>query len=186
MSNEERAKEFLEYVAKNEKRLKKNLRKNITYNQQYFDDAFGEAVIKVYDSIINRGIVINDYEQYFFIASKFQFIKEDNYYKKLQKVTINSDDYFEKNDIEDEVYEEDDHRSGEKLVVIKEILQEEFGIEKTDLYLEYLFDKNTKQGTSYKIFSEKKNLPLKQVTDTIKTIKKFVSSSPELKFIKSL
>lgn len=186
MTNEERGQEFLNFVAKNEKQLKKNLRKNITYNEQYFDDAFGDAVLKVYEAIVNRGILIKDYEQYFFIASKFEYIKNDAYYKKLQKVTVDSDIYFDKNDIEDEVYEEDDHRSGEKLQVIKEILYDEFGITDTDLFLEYIFDKNTKQGTSYKIFSEKKNLPLKQVTETIKKIKKFINASPELKYIKSL
>lgn len=186
MSNEERGQDFLKFVAENEAKLKKNLKKNITYNQQYFDDAFGEAVIKVYDAIVSKGVIIKDYEQYFFIASKYQFIKEDNYFKKLQKVTINSDEYFEKNDIEDEIYEEDDHRSGEKLEVIREILEEEFGAVNTNLFLEYVQLKNTKQGTSYKIFAEKKNLPLKQVTDTIKAIKKFVANSPELKYIKSL
>lgn len=186
MTNEERGQEFLNYVAQNEAKLKKNLKKNITYNQQYFDDAFGEAIIKVYDAIVTRGVIIKDYEQYFFIASKFQFIKEDNIFKKLQKVTINSDEYFEKNDIEDEIYEEDDHRSGEKLEVIMEILEEEFGKENTQLYLEYIQLKNTKEGTSYKLFADKKNIPVKPLTETIKKIKKFVAESPELKFIKSL
>ena len=40
MTNEEHGQEFLQFVAKNEARLKKNLQKNITYNPDIFDDVF--------------------------------------------------------------------------------------------------------------------------------------------------
>lgn len=81
MSNEQHAQEFLEYVAKNEKRLKKNLRKNITYDPYIFDDVFQDSIIKVYDSIMN-GTVIEDFEKYFFIASKFSYFNADNKNKR--------------------------------------------------------------------------------------------------------
>ena len=81
MSSDEHAQEFLEYVAKNEKRLKKNLRKNITYNEELFDDVFQDSIIKVYDSIMN-GTIIEDFEKYFFIASKFTYFNADNKNKR--------------------------------------------------------------------------------------------------------
>lgn len=81
MSNEQHAQEFLEYVAKNEKRLKRNLRKNITYDPYIFDDVFQDSILKVYDSIMN-GTVIEDFEKYFFIASKFSYFNADNKNKR--------------------------------------------------------------------------------------------------------
>ena len=187
MSNEERGQDFLNYVAQNTKRLKKNLKKNITYNDFYFEDAFSDAVLKVYDAIVNRGIIIKDYEQYLYISSKWEYVKYDTQYKKIQKITVDADDYFAKNDIAEEIYEEEDNkRMQEKIDVIKEILTEEFGIENTELYIEYSQLKNTKEGTSYKNFSEAKQLPLKHVTETIKNMKKYIANSPEIKYIKSL
>ena len=44
MTNEEHGQEFLQFVAKNEARLKKNLQKNITYNPDIFDDVFQDRI----------------------------------------------------------------------------------------------------------------------------------------------
>ena len=90
MTNEEHGREFLEYVAKNEAKLKKNLRKNITYNPELFDDVFQDTIIKVHNAIM-KGQRIEDFEKYFFIASKFQYINEDNKDKKRKQ---NSDNEF--------------------------------------------------------------------------------------------
>ena len=70
---QKKGKEFLDFVVKNEKRLKKNLMKNITYDENIFDDVFHDTILKVYETIVTKGDECNikDYEQYFFIASKF-------------------------------------------------------------------------------------------------------------------
>ena len=90
MTNEEHGREFLEYVANNEAKLKKNLRKNITYNPELFDDVFQDTIIRVHNTIM-KGQGIEDLEKYFFIASKFQYINEDNKDKKRKQ---NSDNEF--------------------------------------------------------------------------------------------
>ena len=84
MTNEEHGQEFLQFVADNEARLKKNLRKNITYNEDIFDDVFQDSIIKVYNAI-EKGARIKDFEQYFFIASKFCYINQDNKSKNRLK-----------------------------------------------------------------------------------------------------
>ena len=73
MTNEEHGREFLKYVGDNIERLKHNLRKNITYDEDIFDDVIQDSIIKVYNAIMN-GTRIDDFEQYFFIASKFEYI----------------------------------------------------------------------------------------------------------------
>ena len=85
--------QFLNYVGQNIKRLKKNLKKNITYDDGLFDDVFQESIIKIYDSIVKNNKDVGDYEKYFFISSKFNYIIRQNQERKRINNRINIDDY---------------------------------------------------------------------------------------------
>ena len=68
MTNVEIANDFLKYVSENMNALKKAVKKNITNDNDLFDDCFNETIIKVYNSIVKNGTIIDDYKQYFFLA----------------------------------------------------------------------------------------------------------------------
>ena len=202
MTNEEHAKEFLEYVAKNEKRLKKNLRKNITYNPMLFDDVFQDSIIKVHDSIMN-GTRIDDFEKYFFIASKFSYFNADN--KNKRDIKQNDNDILwkishgyenNKGDISedakrliDELVIEDDEwkKKEEKNENINKLFQfisnrlnEVFSPAECDIYLIYFRLKSEKSGVSYQKMAKITGRSFSEISQIIQKLKKYVKNDEEI------
>lgn len=206
MSNEKHAKEFLEYVAKNEKRLKKNLRKNITYNEDIFDDVYQDTIIKVYDSIMN-GTVIEDFEKYFFIASKFSYFNADNKNKKHIKNDDNeilwriSHGYeTNRNDLTDDakrlidevIIEDDEWKRREErndsinklFKFISEKLNRVFSPAECDIYLIYFRLKSEKAGVSYEKMAKITGRSFSEISQIIQKVKKYVKNDDEINEMK--
>lgn len=202
MSNEQHAQEFLEYVAKNEKRLKRNLRKNITYDPYIFDDVFQDSIIKVYDSIMN-GTVIEDFEKYFFIASKFSYFNADN--KNKRNIKQNDRDLlwnishgYENNRgdisedakrvideiaVEDNEWEkkEDKNENINKLFkFISEKLNKVFSPAECDIYLIYFRLKSEKSGVSYEKMAKITGRSFSEISQIIQKLKKYVKNDEEI------
>ena len=202
MTSEEHARKFLEYVAKNEKRLKKNLKKNITYNPDIFDDVYQDTILKVYDSIMN-GTKIDDFEKYFFIASKFSYFNADNKNKRNLKQNDNEllwriSHGFENNKgdisedakrlldeitVEDNEWEkkEDKNDNINKLFkFISKRLNEVFSPAECDIYLIYFRLKSEKAGVSYQKMAKITNRSFSEVSQIIQKVKKFVKNDEEI------
>jgi len=202
MSNEQHAREFLEYVAKNEKKLKKNLRKNITYNPEFFDDVFQDTILKVHDSIM-RGTVISDFEKYFFIASKFQYINVDNKHKKHMKQNDSeilyrishgmennknnmSDDGKRlinetiENDNEWKEKEDKNNRINDLFKFISKRLNEVFTPAEADIYLIYYRLKSEKQGISYEKMARITGRSFSEISQIIQKIKAYIRKDEEI------
>ena len=186
MSNEEHGQEFLEFVAKNEARLKKNLQKNVTYNPDIFDDVFQDAIIKVYNAI-EKGARIKDFEHYFFIASKFHYINVDNKVKTRQKtddrdayVSIDEDERFAEFDKSWEVKEEKNERINELMKYLSQRLNEVFSPKEADIFLIYYRLKSEKAGVSYKKLAKILEIDVKEVTNIIQRVKKWVKEDKEI------
>ena len=183
MSNEEHGKEFLEYVARNEARLKKNLRKNITYNENIFDDVFQDTIIKVYDRIM-KGVTIKDFEQYFFIASKFQYINEDNKVKKRLKVEDSEidtdDDRFAEDDNAWKIKEERNENINDLFKFLSKRLNEVFSPAEADIFLIYYRLKSEKAGISYQKMAKITERKFQEIASIIQKIKLFVKNDEEI------
>lgn len=186
MTNEEHGQEFLKFVARNEARLKKNLRKNITYNEDLFDDVFQDSIIKVYNAI-EKGARIKDFEQYFFIASKFCYINADNKMKNRQKnddreifSDIDQDERFAEFDNTWEVKEERNNRINELMRYLSQRLNEVFSPRECDIFLIYYRLKSEKAGVSYKKLARILETDVKEVTNIIQKVKAFVRDDKDI------
>lgn len=183
MSNEEHGQEFLQYVAKNEKRLKKNLRKNITFNENIFNDVFQNAILKVYDRIM-KGTVIKDFEQYFFIASKFEYINEDNKVKKRLKVEDREidtdDDRFAEEDNGWKIKEERNENINELFRFLSKRLNEVFTPAESDIFLIYYRLKSEKAGISYKKMTKITGRSFSEISQIIQRCKRFIKEDKEI------
>lgn len=183
MSVEEHGQEFLQFVADNEARLKKNLKKNITYNPDIFDDVFQDTIIKVYDRIM-KGVTIKDFEQYFFIASKFQYINEDNKVKKRQKVEDREidtdDDRFAEEDNGWKIKEERNERINELFKFLSKRLNEVFTPAEADIFLIYYRLKSEKAGISYHKMTKITGRKFSEISQIIQKVKKFIKEDKEI------
>lgn len=171
---------FLNYVAANEKRLRKNLKKNITFDGDLFDDIFQDSIIKVYNSIVKNNKDVADYEQYFFTASKFNYILKQNSERERIRKRINIEDYTRSNDIEDEKYDDDEGETTSKLDSIKEIISNEFGLENCELYFDYMLIK-VQGGMSYTKFAKQTGVPVSKISEIVSRIKHFTKNNDEIK-----
>lgn len=206
MSNVQHAQDFLNYVAENEKRLKKNLRKNITYNEDIFDDVFQDTILKVYDSIMN-GTHIDDFENYFFIASKFAYFNSDNKMKKHLKqddrdILWNISHGYENNgqclsddakrlidEMTDDgeqwrMSEEKNEKINKLFRFISERLNNVFSSAECDIYLIYFRLKSEKNGISYEKMSKITGRSFNEISQIIQKIKKFVKNDEEINNMK--
>ena len=202
MSNEEHGQEFLQFVAKNEARLKRNLKKNITYNPDLFNDVFQDSIIKVYNAIMN-GTVVDDFEQYFFIASKFCYINEQNKERKKQESSDNSilwniSHGYETNrndvsndakriiediTVEDDewrVKEERNDRINELMKYLSKRLNEVFSPAETDIFLIYYRLKSEKAGVSYKKMAKITGRSFSEISQIIQKIKFYIKQDKEI------
>lgn len=160
--------EFLEFVAKNEGRLKRNLRKNVTYDNDIFDDVFQTAIVKVYDSIVRNDKWIDDFEQYFFISTKFEYILHDNRARKAKaihdKIDAISTMYDEERD------EERDEEIADIVKRLEDYLIKIYGERDADIFLRY-YRMKSQDRCSYIDISEMTGLSIKTVTEIIQKIK---------------
>lgn len=201
MTNEEHGREFLEYVAKNEKRLKKNLKKNITYNPELFDDAFQETILKVHNAIM-KGQRIEDFEKYFFIASKFQYINEDNKDKKrykqndrdiLWKISHGHECKYQdlsddgkrlmdrmSDDDEWKEREEKNEKINELFKFLSKRLNEVFTPAETDIFLIYYKLKSEKAGVSYEKMAKITRRRFSEISQIIQKIKAFIRTDEQI------
>lgn len=177
MSNEEHLQEFYDFIVKNDKRLRKNLKKNITYDPDIFDDAYNEAIMRVANAIL-KGRRIDDFEQYFFITSKFAYIKYDTKQKKDKKLNTPIDDF---DSIDEQYSEERDHKISKLIDITQNILEKNFKPYETDLFMIYYKLKANGNQVSYKRLSEITDIPLKEITQIIKNLKLFVRNNEEIK-----
>ena len=202
MTNEEHGQEFLRYVAENGERLRKNLRKNITYNPYIFDDVFQDSIIKVYNAIL-KGARIDDFEKYFFIASKFCYINADNRQRKRDitedaELIWNISHGYENNkgDISDDAKrvieeiaiednewlkkEERNDRINELFKFLSERLNEVFPPAEADIFLIYYRLKSEKAGVSYKKMSKITGRSFSEISQIIQKIKAFIKNDEKI------
>lgn len=185
MNNEEKAKDFMNYIAKNEKELKYILAKNITYDKDIFDDVFNDTIIKVYNSILKNGTDVSDYKNYFFTSLKWTYVLTDNRNKKYKNSSVR--DYFDNNDLIEE--ETDEEERFEKIVdtieIIKNEIKEKYGEWYTTVFFEYYNCKAT-EGCSYKKLAAKLGTTIKQIQMVIKEIKQFVAEDENINKLKEI
>ena len=193
-SNEKHRKEFLDFYVRNEKRLRYNLKKNITYDPDIFDDAVQDAILKVCEAI-DRGTVIEDFEKYFFIASKYAYIKLDN--MKKRKMQQHDRDFIwnvshgmeKKHDscevngylnlVSDDgdwkLLEDKDAAIGELFQFLSSRLNELFSPDEADIFLIYYRLKSEKTPISYKKMASITDRGVNEISNIIKKIKKFIA-----------
>ena len=162
------AREFLQYIADNERRLKHNLKKNITYDDALFDDVFQTTIIKVYDSIVKNDKMVDDFERYFFISSKFEYILKDNRKKKANAITDDVD--AAKFICDSTVDEEYDSELCELLTTLKQYLFNAYGEFESNVFLDYYTMKADKK-CSYKMIADEYGISIKDTCRIIKKIK---------------
>lgn len=170
----ERARKFLEFVAANDTRLRHNLRKNITYDEELFDDVYQETVVRTYDSLCRNDTEIDDYEQYFFIASKFNYINAQNKKRKEQKLSVDID--YSRHDVGDEPYDYDaDFATEKKLQELTADVYDRFGVSDSNLYFSYILNK-VSGITSYSKMAAIHNIDVKLAKKIIQEIKTYIDS----------
>lgn len=162
------ANEFLQYIAANEQRLKRNLRKNITYDAEIFDDVYQTAIIKVYDSIIRQDLYVEDFEKYFFISSKFEFINTDR--KKRQQRNM-SDDVCKADLLIDDVQEDNSEEITKIYNETKDYISYEYGDKEAEIFLSYYWNKINTGRTSYRAVADEYEISVKDVASIIIKIK---------------
>ena len=186
MSNVEIANDFLKYVSENMNALKKAVKKNITNDNDLFDDAFNETIIKVYNSILKNGTIIDDYKQYFFLACKFTFIYRQNKKRKEEAQAIR--DYFALNDdfLDDDFDEEERYQDiVDTIDKIKEDVTENLGEYYAEIYFTYMTLKST-QSISYKKLAAEKGISTRRVSQIIGMVKEYIKNNPILQGYKNV
>ena len=207
MSNVEIANNFLAYVSENMNELKKAVKKNITNDNDLFDDAFNETIIKVYNSILKNGTIIDDYRQYFFLACKFTFIYRQNKKRKEEAQTIR--DYFALRDdfsdnvdsigykktkllrdyfaLRDDNYNEEERYCDivDTIDKIKNDVVENLGEYYAEIYFTYMTLKST-QSISYKKLAAEKGISTRRVSQIIGMVKDYIKNNPTLQSYKSV
>ena len=177
---EKKGKEFLDFVATNDKKLRKNLKKNITFDPNLFDDIYQDTIVKVYNSIVKNNKQIDDFEQYFFISSKFNYILKQKSERERVKKRIDIDDYVRMNDIECENYCESDLLT--LIEDVRDIIEDRFGEENTELYLDYMKLK-IDGGMSYTKYSQITGVPVSKISDVVSKIKQFTKTDTNIRRI---
>lgn len=161
------ANEFLKFVADNETRLKQNLKKNVTYDSDIFDDVFQTSIIKIYNSMVKNDLHIDDFEKYFFIGSKFEYINTDNKRKKLRNVC---EDESSAHSIIDDVREDKSEVISEIYKSTEKYLRDTYGERQAEIYLAYHWLRIESGRTSYKYISAEYEMSVKEVSAIIRSI----------------
>lgn len=185
MSNEEKAKDFLNYIAQNEKDLKYILAKNITFDKDIFDDVFNDTIIKVYNSILKNGTDVSDYKNYFYMALKWQYVLQHNRHTKYKNSSVR--DYFDNNDIIEEETDEEErfNKIVDTIETIKDEIKAKYGEWYTTVFFEYYQSKAT-EGCSYNKLAAKLGISAKQIQMIIREIKQFVAEDETINKLKEI
>lgn len=164
------ADEFLKYIAENEKELKAAVRKNITYDSEIFEDAWGESVVKVYDSIVRNDKQVKDFKMYFFMAMKWNYVNMQN--SKRRRDSSHTDittGLKHHRPIFDESYDEDEE-AGAKVSDMRRRCEEVFGETRSDVFFRYWYAKTSRGGTTYAEIAEDCGLTTEFVGECIRVI----------------
>ena len=125
-----------------------------------------------------KGTVIKDFEQYFFIASKFEYINEDNKVKKRLKVEDREiepdDDRFAEEDNGWKIKEDRNERINELFRFLSKRLNEVFSPAEADIFLIYYRLKSEKAGISYHKMVKITGRKFSEISQIIQKIKKFI------------
>lgn len=180
--NERKAKEFLDYVATNIDLLKSNLRKNITYNEDIFEDSFNETIIKIYNSIMKNGTEVKDWKHYFYMASKWTYVYNDNKFKRKQALEVRG--IFDDNETIDMYVEERDeneryYKTYNALQTISDLITINFTPLHTEVYMKYILGKATKKKTSYKSIATDFNMTVKEITIILNDVKNYLNENSD-------
>lgn len=146
----ERGAKFLEYVAKHKEELRYALLKNVKFDKSLVDDVFQNTIIKVYNSIVKNNTPIDNFKSYFFISSKWEYTHTQIKKERENATKVGDDSYEVMHLADDSTAEEDEERA--KLTVdilncVKELLSEEFGEEWSEIYLDYILNRNQQTYT---------------------------------------
>lgn len=180
--NERKAKEFLDYVATNVDLLKSNLRKNITYNEEIFDDSFNETIVKIYNTIMKNGTEVKDWKHYFYMASKWTYVYNDNKFKRKQELEVRG--IFDDNETIDMYVEESDeneryYKTYNALQTISDLITINFTPLHTEVYMKYMLGKATKKKTSYKSIAQDFNMTVKEITIILNDVKNYLNENSD-------
>lgn len=201
------AREYLEYVAKNEALLKKAVQKNITYDERLFDDVFQDTILKVYDYIVTKKKKIKNFKDFHFICNKNAYIQADTKARKEDKLLAraffdnlekpdfrmeNYDDikcYSDYSNEEQKLFSEDSNVEEEEqkianidklLDFTKEELESVFPDFEVSIFFIYYKLKANKEKISYKKMADITGLTLKDVVNIISKMKKYIRNNPKI------
>lgn len=167
--------EFYDYISNNYEQSRHEVLKNITYDSDLFDDAYNDTVVKV-AKVIEDGKDIEDIRYYFFISLKWNYINMQN--RKRRHVSKTTD--VMPDSVDEEYSEERYEKVMELWDFIAQRLEENFEPGEVDIYLIYYKLKCNGNSLSYKKLSEITGIPVKDITNIIQRIKKFVRSNKEI------
>lgn len=149
---EEKGAAFLQWVAQNEKEMRKALKKNCTYDPDIFDDVFSETIVTVYNTIVKNNREIDNIKNYFFLALKWKYQTRQNQKRKRQAEEFIPENWEMFGGVDDwEQTAEIEQRQiniCDALSVLREALIEEYGEEMTELFFQY-WQMKTEGGASY-------------------------------------
>lgn len=151
---EEKGAKFLQWIADNEKEMRKALRKNCTYDDEIFDDVFSEAIINVHSTIVKNDREVDNIKNYFFLALKWQYQMRQNQHRKRGKEAVR--DYWQNHTITDTAEDEEakDADINNALQMMREVLTEQYGERWTEIFFVY-WDGRSKNNTSYQAIADK-------------------------------
>lgn len=167
--------EFYDYISNNYEQSRHEVLKNITYDSDLFDDAYNDTVVKV-AKVIEDGKDIEDIRYYFFISLKWNYINMQN--RKRRQVSKTTD--VMPDAMDDEYSEERYEKVMELWDFISERLEENFEPGEVDIYLIYYKLKCNGNSLSYKKLSEITGIPVKDITNIIQRIKKWIRNNEEI------
>lgn len=171
--------EFYDYISNNYEQSRHEVLKNITYDSELFDDAYNDTVVKV-AKVIEEGKKIEDIRYYFFISLKWNYINMQN--KKRKQLSRTTD--VMPDAMDDEYSEERYEKVMELWDFIAQRLEENFEPGEVDIYLIYYKLKCNGNSLSYRKLSEMTGIPVKEITNIIQRIKKYVRNNDEINELK--
>lgn len=165
MNPEDRGRDFLDYVAAHGERLRSNLAKNITFDHDLFEDAFGDAVISVYDAIVKRKVKVGNFENFFFQASRRAYNRairnKERHSGNKEKLELLSDPTPEIS------------LDSSPLAETEKKIREIFGEAEAELFIDY-FESKIRGRVSYKAFAIERGIKITSVAETVGKIKRFL------------
>jgi len=196
-SAEAHGNDFLDWVSNNDNKMKKALKRNGTYDE----DVYQDTILKVYTNIITNQKQINDFEQFFFLSNRQNYINQVN--KERNQVKKHNRDFFhhietgqelkeEATDVNEyfsyvenvEQNKEEWYDNVDKLFLfIANKVEVNFPAKEAQLYIIYIKLKSEGKIT-YKQLQQVTGYSMTFISNTIKTINYYVNNDPEIKQLK--